>query len=143
MRMWLYLNESHSETDTQDEPDVAEDPALHTGRTTLNKTRRLMRQQRRTNERTTPFGVLLRITENTVYHVICGPLGCLSLTESTAGEVSSGERDVLAGAREQQVRAIFDNHVTVPVFATVPATALHLRKDRTTDFNRKICSVAN
>lgn len=137
MVMWLYLNESHSETDTQDEPDVAEEPALHTGRTTLNKTRRLMHQHRRTNERKTQFGEckLLRITENTVYHIIYGPVGCLSLTESTVGKVASGERDVLAGTGEEQVGAIFDDHVTVPVSLTAPATALHLQKDRTTDFN--------
>lgn len=33
----LYLNQSHSEADTQDHPDVGEEPALHTGSTTLIK----------------------------------------------------------------------------------------------------------
>lgn len=136
--MPLYLNKSHSETDTHDEPDVAKEPALHNGRTTLKKTRRLTHQHSRTKERTTPFVKckLLRTTESSIYHIINGPVGCLSLTESTVGEVSSGEWDVLAGAGEQQGRAIDDHHVTVPVSVTLPATALHLQKDRTTYFNR-------
>ncbi len=33
----LYLNQSHSEADTQDHPDVGEEPALHAGSTTLIK----------------------------------------------------------------------------------------------------------
>lgn len=100
-------------------------------------TSRLMHQHRWTNERRTQLGKckLQGITENTIYHIIYGPFRCLSLTESTVREVSSGKWDILAGAGKQQTRAVDDYHVTSPVLTTFPATALHLQTDRTTDFN--------
>lgn len=73
-----------------------------------------------------------RTTQNTVYHVVYGPVGRLSLAESAVGEVPGGERDVLAGAGEQQLGAVDDDHVTVPVQTAGPATALHLQTDRKT-----------
>lgn len=35
---FIYLNKSHSEADSQDHPDVGEEPALHAGCTALNTT---------------------------------------------------------------------------------------------------------
>lgn len=90
------LNQSHSEADTQDDPDVGEEPALHAGGTT---------------------------------RVVNGPVGRLSLTESAVGEVSVGERDVLAGAGKQQLGAVADHHVAVPVLTAGPATAIHIPLD--------------
>lgn len=45
--MQPYLNQSHSEADSQDHPDVGEEPALHAGSTALmTNSRRLMWQHR-------------------------------------------------------------------------------------------------
>ncbi len=127
MMLRLYLDQSHSEADSQDKPDVGEEPALHAGGTALNtNTSRLTRQSpdrgRQTGDRT---------TENSVYHVVNGPVGCLSLAEPAVGEVPGGERDVLAGARKQQLGTVDDDHVPVPVETAGPATALHLQTDGT------------
>lgn len=90
------LDQSHSEADPQDDPDVGEEPALHAVGTA---------------------------------HVVNGPVGRLSLTESAVGEVSCGHGDVLTGAGKQQLRAVDDHHVTAPVPTAAPATALHIPLD--------------
>lgn len=61
--------------------------------------------------------------------VVDGPVGRLSLTEAAVGEVSGGERDVLAGAGKQQLGAVDDDHVTAPVQMAGPATARHIPLD--------------
>ncbi len=124
--MPLYLDQSHSEADSQDEPDVCEEPALHVGSTTLiTNTGRLIWQ---TTARWQQTGD--GMTEKSVYHIVYGPVRRLSLTESAVGEVSGSQWDVLAGAGKQQLGAVDDDHVPVPVETTGPATALHLQVDK-------------
>lgn len=90
------LQESDSEADPENDPDVCEQPALHAVSTA---------------------------------RVIDGPVGRLSLTESAVGEVSRGQRDVLTGAGEEELRAVHDDHVPAPVHPTAPPTALHVPLD--------------
>ncbi len=101
-------------------------PALHAGSTTLiTNTGKLIWQ---TTARWQQTGD--RMTEKSVYHIVYGPVGRLSLTESAVGEVSGSQWDVLAGAGKQQLGAVDDDHVPVPVETTSPATALHLQVDK-------------
>ena len=72
---------------------------------------------------------MITTEKSTVYHVVNGPVGRLSLAEAAVGEVSDRERDVLAGAGKQQLGAVDDHHVTVPVQTAGPPTALHLHTE--------------
>lgn len=121
--MQPYLNQSHSEADSQDHPDVGEEPALHAGSTALmtNSSRLMWSTEERTRRRRT----------GSTYHIVYGPVGRLSLTEAAVREVSAGERDVLARAGEQQLGAVDNDHVPGPVLTTGPATALHLQTAKT------------
>jgi len=58
------------------------------------------------------------------HHIVHWPL---SVTEAAVEGVPSCLGDIMAGAREQQLRAVNDDHVTGPVDQTSPPTALHLQ----------------
>lgn len=61
------------------------------------------------------------------HHVVHRPLGRLGLTEATVGGVPRCQGDVMAGAGEEQLRAVNDSWVTAPVRLTSPPTTLHLQ----------------
>lgn len=117
-----YLDHSHSHTDSQDDPDVCDEPTLHAGGATLEaNSSRASRRQRKSSKRK-------KQPKDVIYRVIDGPIWRLGLTEAAVGDVSGGDGDVLTGAGEEQHGAVLDDRVPVPVLVVSPATALHLRE---------------